>query len=64
MKYVLAILLFSLMLLSACSSSEGVDDTVIIDDSTEDNVADNLDDGEVLPELINPDEDVEIGEMI
>lgn len=64
MKYVLAILLFSLMLLSACSSSEGVDDTVIIDDSTEDDVADNLDDGEVLPELIDPDEDVEIGEMI
>lgn len=62
MKYIIAILLVSFLFVSACSVDDMGDD-LIIDDSSSDDGAFDVDEG-ILPELVDPDEEIEIGEMI
>lgn len=67
-KYVIAILLVSFLLITACGTREIIDpivDDAIVDDSVQDD--DLIDDEiieDIMPELVDPDEDIELGEMI
>jgi len=63
MKYVVALLLASFLLVTACDITENidpvVDDQVPVDNATDEEVA-----NEIMPELVDAVEVPEIGEMI
>ena len=62
-KYVIAILLVSFLLITACGTREIIDP--IVDDPIQDD--DLIDDEiieDIMPELVSADEEPDIGEMI
>ena len=73
MKYVIAILLVSFLLITACGTREIidpivddpiVDDPIVDDPIQDDDLSDDEIIDEIMPELVDPDEEIEIGEMI
>lgn len=75
MKYILFILLISMMLITACNTTNVSDEDSLLTDDTnidetdeiqeEDDVSeDDISEDEILPELADPEDEVEIGDMI
>jgi len=61
-KYlVMGLLLISVLLVSACSSMDVADNDYLGDQQS---VVDEEIEADILPELVDPDEYIEIGEMI
>lgn len=64
MKYIIAILLVAILVFTACEQARDfIPEDPIIDDD-DDDINDEVSEDELLPELVDEDDDVEIGEMI
>jgi len=63
MKYIIALLLVSFLFITACNTNDVVE-PVVDDQGIDVNVGDEEIVDEIMPGLINADEEPEIGEMI
>lgn len=63
MKHIIFVLMISFLFLTACTSTDVVDDETTPENATAQETEDAQED-DILPGLVDPDDEVEIGDMI